>query len=208
MAEDQLGGVASAGGHAAPDAGPGTTGAAGWAPVDWRPVLRRRRLALLGLAGGAVLLCAGFFAVLSVLAGAWPTRYACVLVALVALGALGAAWPVLSAERRGRWEERQRTEVLVQHALREHDGVGVDLRDTVTERAAAQRSLADVALFGYPLLVVLVAFLLGHDRSLPGLAVLLGTLAAAALCAGALVASRRRGARARRWLEQPLPPEA
>jgi hypothetical protein len=84
--------------------------------------------------------------------------------------------------------------------------VGADARDAVSERARTRISLAGAAVVGYPLFFLLVAFLLFNDGDLPGVAAPLGTLAAAALCAWALVGSRRRAAEARRWLADPQPP--
>lgn len=178
-----------------------------WEPADWAAVLRRRRLSV---AGGAAALVAGVAALvvlLSVLHSAPPTIAAWVLVAVAVVLALAILAPLLTAGRRARWEERQRWAVLADHALAAHVSIGADARDAVSERARTRISLAGAAVVGYPLLLLLVAFLLWNDGDLPGLAVLAGVLIAVVLCGWALVASRRRAAEARRWLADPRPPE-
>jgi len=178
-----------------------------WAPADWAAVLRRRRLAA---AGGAVVLVAavaGLVAGLSVLHSAPPTVAAWVLVGVAVLLALAILAPLLTPERRSRWEKRQRWAVLADHALAAHVSIGADARDAVSERARTRISLAGAAVLGYPLLFLLVSFLLWNDGDLPGPAVPVGALIAAGLCGWALVCSRRRAAAARRWLADPQPPE-
>jgi TRAP-type mannitol/chloroaromatic compound transport system permease large subunit len=95
--------------------------------------------------------------------------------------------------------------VLVSHALTAHESVGADRREQVTRRAQAQRSLASVAPLGYVLLVLLVAYLLVENTAT--LVAVVGTVLAAALAAVAVRLSLRRGAAARRWLADPLPPD-
>ena len=178
-----------------------------WEPADWAAILRRRRLAV---AGGAVVLVAAVAALvvlLSVLHSAPPTIAAWVLIGVAVLVALGILAPLLTAARRSSWAQRQRWAVLADHALAAHVSIGADARDAVSDRARTRISLAGAAVLGYPLLFLLVAFLLWNDGDLPGPAVLAGVLVAAVLCGWALVASRRRAAEARRWLADPLPPE-
>jgi hypothetical protein len=174
---------------------------------DWAALVRRRRRALVGTWLGITGAYAALMVILSLTAGAWPTRYAWALLVVLLIGLVVSLWPLLSGARRARWTDRALDAVRIEHALQRHVSVGADYRDAVTEHAGNQASLAGAAILGYPLLFLLLAFLLFNDGDIPGLWALLGTLVAAALCGWALLASRRRGARARRWLAEPLPPE-
>jgi hypothetical protein len=176
----------------------------GWEPADWSAVLRARRRGLVLTAVGLPLLVAVLLVVLSVAQRALPTTYGWVLLGVaVVIGGLQLA-PLRTAEGRAGWAERTREDVLLAHALGAHESVGADRRDAVTRRAEAHRSLAAVAPLGYVVLVLLVAFLL--FRNTATVVAVVGTVLAALLAAVAVRLSLRRGAAARRWLADPLPP--
>jgi hypothetical protein len=128
-----------------------------------------------------------------------------VLLGLAVLLGVVQLAPLRTAEGRRRWEERTREDLLLAHALRAHEGVGAERRDAVTRRAESERSLAVVAPLGYALLVLLVGYLLVQHTGT--LVAVVGTVLAVVLAALAVRASRRRGAAARRWLADPLPPD-
>jgi peptidoglycan/LPS O-acetylase OafA/YrhL len=174
----------------------------------WTRAVRRRRRALATTCLAVLVVYVAFVAVLSLVEHAPPTVYAEVLLAVVLVLVGVSLWPFRNAAERGRWEERTREQLRIDHALRAHVGIGTDDRAAVTAAAEARRSLSGAAHLGYPLLALFVAFLLFESRSVNGLGALLATLAVVALCALGLRSSRRRSAEARRWLDEPLPPEA
>jgi uncharacterized membrane protein (GlpM family) len=190
-------------GAAAVGVGAGTAG--GWEPADWAAVLRRRRRGLVLTAVGLPVALAVLLAVLSVVQRALPTTYGWVLLGLAVVVGAVELWPLRTSAGRREWDARARADVLVTHALTAHDSVGADRRELVTRRAQAQRSLASVAPLGYVLLVLLVAYLLFENTATP--VAVVGTVLAVALAAVAVRSSRRRGAAARRWLADPLPPD-
>lgn len=173
--------------------------------VDWQRLVRHRRRTLLLVQLGILAAYLVFLAVVSVQARALPTPVAWALLGLVLLVTLVPLWPLTTAQRRARWTEQALWAVRVEYALREHAGIGAEDRDAVTERARGRRTMAGLALFGYPLLAVLVAWLL-FGSGLPTLVASIGTALAAVLCGLGLLGSRRRGAQAARWLADPQPP--
>jgi peptidoglycan/LPS O-acetylase OafA/YrhL len=194
-------GVAGGPGAADPGAVPPDQEAA------WARAVRGRRRALvltsLGVLGGYAL----FVVLLSLVQHAPPTWYAWVLLAVVLVLVAGSVWPLRSSGARAAWSGRTHRQIRIETALRNHVSIGEADRDEVTAEAESRRSLAASALVGYPLLALFVAFLLLNSGSIPGIGVLLGTIAVVLLCALALRRSRRRAAEARRWLAEPLPPE-
>jgi hypothetical protein len=175
----------------------------GWEPADWTAVLRARRRGLVLTAVALPVALAVLLAVLSVVQRALPTTYGWVLFGIAVAVAAVQLWPLGTADGRRQWDERSREDVLIGHALRAHESVGVERRDAVTRRAEAHSSLGTVAPLGYVLLVLLVAYLLFENTAT--VVAVVGTVLAAALAAvGARLASRRAAA-ARRWLADPLP---
>jgi predicted tellurium resistance membrane protein TerC len=170
--------------------------------------VRRRRRALVLGAIGVVLGYVVFVGVLSLVWRAWPTVYAWVLLAVVLVLAAGTLWPLRTPEGRAAWDERAGRLVRIDAALRDHLGIGEDERDDVTAAAQHRRQLAGPARFGYPLLVLFVAFLLFNSDAVSTLVAWVGTLAAVVLCGLGLLRSYRRDVEAKRWLAEPLPPEA
>lgn len=169
--------------------------------------VRRRRRALVLGAVGVVLAYVAFVVALSLVWRAWPTRYAWVLLAVVLVLAAVSLWPLHMPEGRAAWDERTGRLVRIDAALRDHVSLGEDERDDVTAAARHRRQLAGPAWFGYPLLVLFVAFLLFNSDSVAVLVAWVGTLAAVVLCGLGLLRSYRRDVEAKRWLAEPLPPE-
>ena len=186
----------------------------GGAPVGAPPAaravaaqVRRRRRALVLGAVGVVLAYVLFVTALSLVWRAWPTLYAWVLLAVVLVLATASLWPLRTSEGRVAWDERTGRLVRIDAALRDHVSLGEDDRDDVTAAAQHRRQLAGPAWFGYPLLVLFVAFLLFNSDAISSLVAWVGTLAAVVLCGLGLLRSHRRDVEAKRWLAEPLPPE-
>lgn len=175
-------------------------------PEDVAAEVRRRRRSLVLGAVGLVAAYVVFLVVLSLVAGAWPTFYAWVLLAVVLVLAGASLWPLRTAAGRAAWDERTGRLVRIDAALREDAGVGDDERDDVTAAARHRRQLTGLAWFGYPLLALFVVFLLFNSDSISALVAWVGTLAAVVLCGLGLLHSYRRDVEAKRWLAQ-LPPE-
>lgn len=194
MSEGQLGDVA-----ATPDP-------AGVDDAAVERALQRRRRGMVLTALGVLVGYAALIVVLSLVQSAPPTRYAWVLLGVVVVLVAVYLWPLRSAAARTVWADRGRRQGRIDAALHDHVSIGREERDEVTAQAEARRSLTTAAYLGYPLLVVFVAFLLFNADAVTGVAALLGTLVALALCGLALLRSRRRAAEARRWLDDPLPP--
>lgn len=169
--------------------------------------VRRRRRALVLGAVGVVLAYALFVVAVSLVWRAWPTAYAWVLLAVVLVLAAVSLWPLRTPEGRAAWDERTGRLVRIDAALRDHVSIGEDERDDVTAAAQHRRQLAGPAWFGYPLLVLFVAFLLFNSDTISSPVAWVGTLAAVVLCGLGLLRSHRRDVEAKRWLAQPLPPE-
>ena len=169
--------------------------------------VRRRRRALVLGAVGVVLAYVLFLAAVSLVWRAWPTLYAWVLLAVVLVLAGASLWPLRTPEGRAAWDERTGRLVRIDAALRDHVSLGEDDRDDVTAAAQHRRQLAGPAWFGYPLLVLFVAFLLFNSDAISSLVAWVGTLAAVVLCGLGLLRSHRRDVEAKRWLAEPLPPE-
>jgi MFS family permease len=176
--------------------------------AHWARAVRRRRRATTATCLAVLAGYVAFVAVLSLVEHAAPTVYAWLLLGVVLLLAGVPLWPLRNATARARWEERTREQLRIDHALRAHVSIGADERAAVTAAAEARRSLSGAAHLGYPVLALFVAFLLFESRTVNGPVALLGTLAVVVLCALGLRVSRRRSAEARRWLDEPLPPEA
>jgi 4-amino-4-deoxy-L-arabinose transferase-like glycosyltransferase len=168
--------------------------------------LQRRRRGMVLTALGVLVGYAALIVVLSLVQSAPPTRYAWVLLGVVVVLVAVYLWPLRSAAARTVWADRGRRQGRIDAALHDHVSIGREERDEVTAQAEARRSLTTAPYLGYPLLVVFVAFLLFNADAVTGVAALLGTLVALALCGLALLRSRRRAAEARRWLDDPLPP--
>jgi len=194
MSEGQLGDVA-----ATPDP-------AGVDDAAVERALQRRRRGMVLTALGVLVGYAALIVVLSLVQSAPPTRYAWVLLGVVVVLVAVYLWPLRSAAARTVWADRGRRQGRIDAALHDHVSIGREERDEVTAQAEARRSLTTAPYLGYPLLVVFVAFLLFNADAVTGVAALLGTLVALALCGLALLRSRRRAAEARRWLDDPLPP--
>jgi hypothetical protein len=169
--------------------------------------LGRRHRGMLLTALGVLAAYAALVVVLSLVQSAPPTRYAWILLGIVVVLCALYLWPLRTARTRADWTDRTRRLLRIDAALRAHVSLGAEERDEVTAQADARRSLATAAHLGYPLLAVVVAFVLYNAHSLSGLAAWLGTVVVVVLCGLALLRSRRRAAEARRWLAEPLPPE-
>ena len=169
-------------------------------------VRRRRR----GLVLGAVVVVLGylvFVGILSLVSQAPPTIYAWVLLGVVLVAAAALLWPLRTPAGRAAWDERTGRLVRSDAALRDHVSIGEDERDDVTASAQHRRQLTGLAWFGYPLLVLFVAYLLFNSDAVSTLVAWIGTLAAVVLCGLGLLRSRRRDQEAKRWLADPLPPD-
>jgi hypothetical protein len=126
-----------------------------------------------------------------------------VVVLVLAAGSLR---PLRTSAGRAAWNERTGRLVRVEAALRDHVSIGEDERDEVTAVAQHRRQLAGPAWFGYPLLVLFVAYLLFDSDAISPLVAWVGTAAAVVLCGLGLLRSHRRDVEAKRWLAEPLPP--
>jgi hypothetical protein len=188
----------------ADDAGPGPATAP--VEVDVAAQVRARRRALVLGAVGLVVAYVAFLVVLSVVAGAWPTSYAWVLLVVVLVLAGAWLWPLRNPAARAAWDERTGRLVRIDAALRDGLSAGEDERDDVTAGARHRRQLTGLAWFGYPLLAVFVTFLLFNSDAIAAPVAWIGTLAAVVLCGLGLMRSYRRDVEAKRWLAQ-LPRE-
>lgn len=175
-------------------------------PEEVAAQVRRRRRALVLGAVAVVLAYVVFVGVLSLIWRAWPTIYAWVLLGVVLVVAVGSLWPLRTPAGRAAWDERAGRLVRIDAALRDHVSIGADERDDVTAAARHRRQLAGPAWFGYPLLVLFVAFLLFNSDAISAPVAGVGTLAAVVLCALGLLRSHHRDVEAKRWLAEPLPP--
>ena len=177
----------------------------GWEPPDKANILRRRRRNSLVFVALTVLVTVVVLPLVRVLVLERPMRWTSFVWAAWAL-LLGANTWWLHVTDRGRalWERETLQELRVEHALRHHVSIGAANREAVTVRAQRLDAYSGLAVFGYPVLVVVVAAVAVEADPSPieltavvGLAVLVFGLL--------LLRSLRRGRMGTRWLADPLP---
>lgn len=193
----------SDGGSAAAGAERASDGA--WEPPDKARILRRRRRSSLAFVALLILLVVLVFPLFQVLVLERPIRWTTWVWAAWALLLGWQTWRShFTARGRAEWERATIEELRVEHALRHHVSIGAEERPLVTARAQRLDAYSGLAVFGYPVLVVVAAAFVVEADASPA-QVTTAVCLAVVVFGLLLLRSLRRGRMGTRWLADPLP---